>query len=53
MGDCMLVQQNLLLILAKLLTNFIEINDAIIYGFLVIVVLTDSKTFWNRLQTLL
>ena len=52
-GDGVLVEEDLLLVFAQLLTDPVEINNAVIDWFLVTVVLTDSKTFRDGLETLL
>jgi hypothetical protein len=53
MRDGMLIQKYLLLIFAKLFRYFIEIDDAVVDGFFVCVVLTYPQPFRDRLQALL
>lgn len=49
MSDSVLVKQDLLLKLAQLLRYLIEVNDAVIDGLLISVILTDPQTFRDGL----
>jgi hypothetical protein len=51
--DGMFRQQNLLLILAQLLRNLIQINNTIIDRFLIIIILRNTQPFRYWLQTFL
>ena len=53
MGDGVLVQQDLLLVLAQLLGDLVEVNDAVVYGLLVRVVLADPQALGDGLQAFL
>jgi hypothetical protein len=51
--DGMFVEQDLLLVLAQLLRYLVEVDDAVVDGLLVGVVLTDAQALGYRLQALL
>ena len=43
-GDCVFVEQYLFLVLAELFADFIEVDDAVVDGLFVSVVLTDPQS---------
>lgn len=52
MGNSMLGQKNLLFVLSKLLRDLIQVDYTVVDGLFIRVVLRDSQTLRNALQTL-
>lgn len=52
-GDRVLVEEDLLLVAAQVLRNAVEVDDAVVDGLLVAVVLADPQPLRDRLQALL
>ncbi len=52
-GDCVLVQKDLLLVLPQLLRYLVEVYDAVVYRLFICIVLTYPQSLRNGLQALL
>ena len=51
MGNGVLIEKNLLLVFTQLLRNAVEIDDAVVDWLFIAIVLADSESFRDGLQT--